>query len=183
MTIDREIEYIRQNQKYRRTIFNSIDYGFLMFPIAFIIIGLGGLLGLFPWTKNEQFILSPILLTIGIFLFFFFKNRIDHNSKYFELRTAQNQTKNIELTKETLEKDIDSRQIYIDEKNGIVNTTTGFGLTSWGETINVICFDNYVLINSRPHGYLTIYEDKMNIKRIKEGITRRIESPAHNSGS
>ncbi len=175
MTIEQEIEYIKQNRKTKRTIFNSIDNGFLMFPLAFILIGLGGLFDFFTFTQNEKYILSPILIIIGILIFIFFKNRIDHNSKYFELITGQNQRKNIELSKITIEKDIDSRQIHIDEEYGILNTTTGFGLTSWGETINIICFDNFVLINSRPHGYLTIYEDKMNIKRIKSGIEKRIK--------
>jgi hypothetical protein len=178
MINEQELEFIKQNKRFKRTIFNSIDYGFMMFPIALILIGLGLIFGFFPCTRIEQIFLTPIALTIGVLLFFFFKNRIDHNTKYFELQTGKKQIENIELSKLTLEKDIDSKEILINKEFGIVNTTTGIGLTSWGETVTIICFDNYILINSKPHGFLTINEDKLNIKRIKEGIAKRIKNPS-----
>ena len=170
MTEKQIIDYIKINQSFPNTFDDYFNYGMLIFPLCFIVMGLVLIYNVVQFGNNDLILFAIGLITIGIPFLRFTLIRLNDNLRFVEHNTGLSIEGNLEKSYKILIENLKGTKVTKDGKNSIVYGQIGISGLSWGEKITIICLDNKILINSKPKQPVTICKDRLNIKRIVKGF-------------
>jgi hypothetical protein len=172
MTNKALIDHIKTTNKFPMTFDDYTNYFILIFPMAFICIGLVMAYNYFHFEGELDILLvSVLLIIIGLFFTFFTYLRLKQTVTFESIITMYNNE--TEKIADKLRDNFKLRNINVDKELGLVIAYTKMTTFSWGEKLTLLIDKNTILINSRPSGIrhpVTIFKDKLNIKKFKEII-------------
>jgi len=166
MTDKQVIEYIKSNQAFPKSFDDYFNYGVLIFPLAFIAMSIVLLYSAIRFGNTENIVFVIIFMVIGMPFLKLTWSRLRENLSFIKHKTDLNFSENLSKAYRILKDRLELKHLEQIEHLGLITGQTKISLFSWGETITVICSDNYVFINSKPKQPVTLWKDKANIKLI-----------------
>jgi hypothetical protein len=118
----------------------------------------------------ENIVFVIIFMVIGIPFLKFTLSRLRENLSFIKHKTNLKHSDNLSKMYSILKDSLKLKHIEKIEHLGLITGQTKISLFSWGETITVICLDNYVYINSKPKQPVTLWKDRANIKQIVQEL-------------
>lgn len=180
-----DIKYIKRTHRFPIRFIDFLNCLFLILPL--VLLGLATLM-IRSYNINNMTGLNGLLVTaliiglIGLTMIIFILIRLNQNIAFETIKTGQSEKRNIEIAEKVFIK-LYGKQ-FIDKKgldSGLIMAKSNLSGLSWGELNSIICCDKEILINSRPTWQpVTLFENRLNLKRIKREIDNEIKpSPQH----
>ena len=152
------------------TFDDYLNYWFLFFPIAIIVIGYSMFDNYFNFHNGLTILfLSLLFIALGLFSFFFILMRLIANNAFITI--PNDKMLDVDKFVDNLKCKINLSSINVNKELKAINAVTKVTAFSWGEELTIIFDDAFVLINSRPNSSnqpITIFKDKKNISLIKQ---------------
>lgn len=174
MTRKAYVKEIKRTKKMKREFEDYFRYLFVILPLGIALIGYAMAKGYFKYNLEiTQLIIAIIAISFGLLFAYFTLKRLNQNIAFESIENR----KKLELDdlKTEIENNFRIDNIYTNEELGLIEVLTKLTGFSWGERITIIKDGNTFLVNSRPSGIrqpLTIYKDRMNIKKIRNILTK-----------
>jgi hypothetical protein len=163
-------EHIVTTNKFPRTFDDYMNYGFLLFPMAFIAIGISVLYSYLMFNGDLPLLLYSILaISLGTTFLILVVKRLHDNITFISISSSAKD--DIDNVAERLQEQFKLRRVDVNKELKCISAFTKMTGFSWGEQLTLIFDDHRILINSRPSGTrqpITIFKDRQNIKRLKQ---------------
>jgi len=157
--------YIKRTHRFPRTWDHFWDYGILIMPVSFLVLGSIILYHSFEGGKvvGATLTISLFLVITGFFFLFRFPRRLNENISFNPITTSFQMETIVEL----VEAGFRISNIQIDKELGVITVVTKISAFSWGEVITIIVERNQVLVNSHPTGRPISFKDRSNLKKLQ----------------
>jgi len=177
MKLNSDINYIRKYEKHPFRFIDFLNRLVLIIPIllfiksllmirSYLMHGMNGL--------NELLLTSLIICLISILMITFILIRLTQNQGFINISTGLTESENKVIAQRVLKK-LFKKPGTSKPSNQLIYSYSHISGFSWGEINTVVCFDRNILINSRPTGQpITMFENRLNVKRIRRGIINEI---------
>jgi hypothetical protein len=173
MTDKEIIANIKAKGKFPRTFDDYMNYAFLFFPNAFIVLGFSMIYNYFKFHSSLTILFFSILYISGGTAFdFFILKRLRDNITFTLVSPITKE--GIDSVANRLEQKFDLRRIEINKDLDSIIAFTKATAFSWGEQLTLVFDKDRILINSRPSGSrqpITILKDRQNIKKLKQIVS------------
>lgn len=178
MTEKEKIVHIIATGRSPRTLDEYTDYFFLVFPVAFVAIGVSMIYNYIKFRSGLPILaLSVLFISFGVFFIFFVLRRLNDNVTFISISPAV--IGGMDNIAERLNQKFKLRKIEVDKELNRIVAFTKATAFSWGEQLTLVFDKDRILVNSKPSGLrqsLTIMKDRQNIKKLEQMLDSLLES-------
>jgi hypothetical protein len=169
MTEKELIDYIKENKKFPKTVWDYVHYIYFIFAGAFLFFGI--LLAdsyIEIERRVDALILSAIFICVGIFSSFVIYRRLKENITFETI--IPNSPITIDAIADRVKENFKLTEINVNSQLCSINAMMRYRILS-EITLTIILHEKEILVNSRPDRQVTAItslQDRLNVRKLKQ---------------
>ena len=169
MTEKELIDYIKENKKFPKTVWDYVHYSYFIFSSALLFLGF--LLAdsyIEIEKKLTTLIFSTILIFVGIFFSFVIYKRLKENITFESILTTTDV--NIDTIADRVKESFNLTEIKVNYQLFSITAMMSYRIVS-EITLTIILDEKEILVNSRPDIVVTtfsLWQDRLNVRKLKQ---------------